>query len=242
MRQIFRIARQVAPTVMFFDQLEAIAPIRGSACRLDDHRSRGQPASGRARRCRAALPRHRARRHQPHRPDRSFDPAAGPFRRAHRGRPARRGGAASVSWKSACARRVPRERSPRKRSSKRSCRSPKASPARQLKQLCDDAKRTAIKRTDFTKVAAPTVADMLEAMGRRAPKNNTETTMAEIERTRERERPPLAGQSLRADFALRAASSSSATRTARSWSGAGRARCSWRARASCAISSIRSPS
>ena len=28
-RQIFRIARQVAPTVVFFDQLEAIAPIRG---------------------------------------------------------------------------------------------------------------------------------------------------------------------------------------------------------------------
>ena len=29
-RQIFRIARQVAPTVIFFDQLEAIAPIRGA--------------------------------------------------------------------------------------------------------------------------------------------------------------------------------------------------------------------
>ena len=29
-RQIFRIARQVAPTVVFFDQLEAIAPIRGA--------------------------------------------------------------------------------------------------------------------------------------------------------------------------------------------------------------------
>src|SRR5438105_7367050 len=28
-RQIFRIARQVAPAVIFFDQLEAIAPIRG---------------------------------------------------------------------------------------------------------------------------------------------------------------------------------------------------------------------
>ena len=28
-RQIFRIARQVAPTVIFFDQLDAIAPIRG---------------------------------------------------------------------------------------------------------------------------------------------------------------------------------------------------------------------
>ncbi len=29
-RQIFRIARQVAPTVIFFDQLDAIAPIRGA--------------------------------------------------------------------------------------------------------------------------------------------------------------------------------------------------------------------
>ena len=29
LRQIFRIARQVAPTVIFFDQLDAIAPIRG---------------------------------------------------------------------------------------------------------------------------------------------------------------------------------------------------------------------
>jgi transitional endoplasmic reticulum ATPase len=33
-----------------------------------------------------------------------------------------------------------------------------------LKQLCDDAKRAAIKRTNFTKVAAPTVADMREAI------------------------------------------------------------------------------
>ena len=30
MRQIFRIARQVAPTVIFFDQLDAIAPVRGA--------------------------------------------------------------------------------------------------------------------------------------------------------------------------------------------------------------------
>jgi transitional endoplasmic reticulum ATPase len=29
-RQIFRIARQVAPTVIFFDQLDAIAPVRGT--------------------------------------------------------------------------------------------------------------------------------------------------------------------------------------------------------------------
>ena len=30
MRQIFRIARQVAPTVIFFDQLDSITPVRGA--------------------------------------------------------------------------------------------------------------------------------------------------------------------------------------------------------------------
>jgi ATPases of the AAA+ class len=50
LRQIFRIARQVAPTVIFFDQLDAIAPIRGVNVRLDDHRPRGRPVAGRARR------------------------------------------------------------------------------------------------------------------------------------------------------------------------------------------------
>jgi transitional endoplasmic reticulum ATPase len=34
----------------------------------------------------------------------------------------------------------------------------------QIKQLCDTAKRTAIKRTGFTQVAAPTVADLLQAL------------------------------------------------------------------------------
>src|SRR5207248_8965284 len=33
-----------------------------------------------------------------------------------------------------------------------------------LRQVCDDAKRAAIKRTGFTKVAAPTVADMRAAL------------------------------------------------------------------------------
>jgi SpoVK/Ycf46/Vps4 family AAA+-type ATPase len=33
-----------------------------------------------------------------------------------------------------------------------------------LKQVCDDAKRAAIKRTNFSQVAAPTVADMREAL------------------------------------------------------------------------------
>jgi transitional endoplasmic reticulum ATPase len=35
-----------------------------------------------------------------------------------------------------------------------------------LKQMCDDAKRAAIKRTGFTEVAAPTTADMLAALQR----------------------------------------------------------------------------
>jgi transitional endoplasmic reticulum ATPase len=34
----------------------------------------------------------------------------------------------------------------------------------QIKQLCDTAKRSAIKRTGFTQVAAPTVADLLQAL------------------------------------------------------------------------------
>jgi transitional endoplasmic reticulum ATPase len=33
-----------------------------------------------------------------------------------------------------------------------------------LRQLCDDAKRGAIRRTGFTQVAAPTVADMLQVL------------------------------------------------------------------------------
>jgi transitional endoplasmic reticulum ATPase len=33
-----------------------------------------------------------------------------------------------------------------------------------LRQLCDDAKRSAIRRTGFTQVAAPTVADILQAL------------------------------------------------------------------------------
>jgi transitional endoplasmic reticulum ATPase len=34
----------------------------------------------------------------------------------------------------------------------------------QLRQLCDEAKRIAIKRTGFTKAAAPTVDDVLQAL------------------------------------------------------------------------------
>jgi transitional endoplasmic reticulum ATPase len=33
-----------------------------------------------------------------------------------------------------------------------------------LRQLCDDAKRSAIRRTGFTKVAAPTATDILQAL------------------------------------------------------------------------------
>jgi ATP-dependent 26S proteasome regulatory subunit len=46
-----------------------------------------------------------------------------------------------------------------------------------LRQLCDEAKRTAIKRTNFTTVAAPTIADMQQALdnqrdGKQAGDNN----------------------------------------------------------------------
>jgi hypothetical protein len=45
----------------------------------------------------------------------------------------------------------------------------------QIKQLCDTAKRTAMKRTGFTEVAAPTVADVLAALKveRQREKGNT---------------------------------------------------------------------
>ncbi len=93
------------------------------ACRLDDHRPRGQPAAGRARRRRAALARDRARRHQPHRPDRSVDPAAGPLRRAHRGRAARRRGAqADPRGVPAHARQRRHRRRDRRHRRSRSCR------------------------------------------------------------------------------------------------------------------------
>jgi len=38
----------------------------------------------------------------------------------------------------------------------------------QLRALCDEAKRIAIKRTGFTKAAAPTVEDILQALGKDA--------------------------------------------------------------------------
>ena len=39
----------------------------------------------------------------------------------------------------------------------------------QLRHLCDEAKRIAIKRTGFTKAAAPTVEDMLAALAAERP-------------------------------------------------------------------------
>ena len=56
-RHIFRIARQVAPSVIFFDQLDADRAGARPARRIDDHRPRGQPVARRARRRRAALAR-----------------------------------------------------------------------------------------------------------------------------------------------------------------------------------------
>ena len=95
-----------------------------------------------------------------------------------------------------------------------------------LKQLCDDAKRAAIKRTNFTKVAAPTVADMREAIeAERAEKKHGETTMAEIERTRERERPPLADNPYERVMRAARGACSSATRPGRSWCARRSARC-----------------
>ena len=165
-RQIFRIARQVAPTVVFFDQLEAIAPVRGAhAGSMTTDRVVSQllaELDGVEQLSRVIVlgATNRIDLIDP------VDPAAGPLRRAHPGRTARRRGAQADH------RGVPAH-----------CAAPATSTAPRsativaaivpltegysgatLKQLCDDAKRAAIKRTNFTKVAAPTVADMREAI------------------------------------------------------------------------------
>ena len=161
------------------------------ACRLDDHRPRGEPAAGRARRRRAALARDRARRHQPHRPDRSVDPAARAASACTSRSACRMPPSASRSCE-VCLRGTRRCRQRSRRSSTAVVPLTDGYSGATLRQLCDDAKRAAIKRTNFTKVAAPTVADMREAIDAQRAEKQRKTRMAEIERTRERERPPLA--------------------------------------------------
>ena len=162
-RQIFRIARQVAPTVVFFDQLEAIAPIRGQhAGSMTTDRVVSQllaELDGVEQLSRVIV------LGATNRID-LIDPSIL--------RPGRFGVHIAVGLPDA----------EERRGILRICLRTAISgggdgieaiieavtpltdgfSGAQIKQLCDTAKRTAIKRTGFTQVAAPTVADMLQAL------------------------------------------------------------------------------
>jgi transitional endoplasmic reticulum ATPase len=163
-RQIFRIARQVAPTVIFFDQLDAIAPVRGQhAGSMTTDRVVSQllaELDGVEQLSRVIV------LGATNRID-LIDPSIL--------RPGRFGVHIAIGLPDAEARReilsialrtatrddaraiepiietvVPRT---------------EGYSGAQLRALCDEAKRIAIKRTGFTKAAAPTVGDVLQAMG-----------------------------------------------------------------------------
>jgi transitional endoplasmic reticulum ATPase len=160
-RQVFRIARQVAPAVIFFDQLEAIAPIRGAhAGSMTTDRVVSQllaELDGVEQLSRVIV------LGATNRID-LIDPSIL--------RPGRFGVHIAVGLPDDDARR----------DILRIClRTATPNPelaaiiealtpltegfsGARLRQLCDDAKRTAIKRTGFKEVAAPTVADMLQAL------------------------------------------------------------------------------
>ncbi len=162
-RQVFRIARQVAPTVIFFDQLEAIAPIRGQhSGSMTTDRVVSQllaELDGVEQLSRVIV------LGATNRMD-LIDPSIL--------RPGRFGVHIAVGLPDLEARR----------DILRICLSTAntaGAPAlksivdavapltegfsgARLRQLCDDAKRTAIKRTGFTQIAAPTIEDLLQAI------------------------------------------------------------------------------
>jgi SpoVK/Ycf46/Vps4 family AAA+-type ATPase len=162
-RQVFRIARQVAPAVIFFDQLEAIAPIRGQhsgsmttdrvvsqlLAELDGvEQLSGVIVLGATNRIDL------------------IDPSIL--------RPGRFGVHIAVGLPDAQARRdilriclrtaVAAERPELSSIIEAATPLTEGFSGARLRQLCDDAKRSAIRRTGFTQVAAPTVADMLAAL------------------------------------------------------------------------------
>jgi transitional endoplasmic reticulum ATPase len=162
-RQVFRIARQVAPTVIFFDQLEAIAPIRGQhlgsmttdrvvsqlLAELDGvEQLSGVIVLGATNRVDL------------------IDPSIL--------RPGRFGVHIAVGLPDAPARRdilrICLRTTIAADEAELSAIIAAATPLTEgfsgarLRQLCDDAKRSAIRRTGFTQVATPTVADMLRAL------------------------------------------------------------------------------
>jgi len=162
-RQIFRIARQVAPTVIFFDQLEAIAPIRGQhSGSMTTDRVVGQllaELDGVEQLSRVIV------LGATNRID-LIDPSIL--------RPGRFGLHIAVGLPSAAERKEILRIGLRTANSEKSPELEKIVEAitpktdgfsgARLKQLCDDAKRIALRRTGFKDVAAPTVADALEAL------------------------------------------------------------------------------
>ena len=166
-RQIFRIARQVAPTVIFFDQLDAIAPVRGQhSGSMTTDRVVSQllaELDGVEQLSRVIV------LGATNRID-LIDPSIL--------RPGRFGVHIAVGLPDAAARRQIMAIALRSASGGAGSldaiidaivpRTEKFSGA-QLRHLCDEAKRIAIKRTGFTKAAAPTVEDMLAALAAERP-------------------------------------------------------------------------
>ena len=162
-RQIFRIARQVAPTVVFFDQLEAITPIRGQHIgSMTTDRVVSQllaELDGVEQLSRVIV------LGATNRID-LIDPSIL--------RPGRFGVHIPVGLPDAEARKEILRICLRTEStgggSELAAIIEAVTPltsgfsGARLRQLCDDAKRTAIKRTGFTQIAAPTVADALAAL------------------------------------------------------------------------------
>jgi transitional endoplasmic reticulum ATPase len=162
-RQIFRIARQVAPAVVFFDQLEAIAPIRGQhsgAMTTDRVVSQLLAELDGVEQLSRVIVLGATNRID------LIDPSVL--------RPGRFGVHIAVNLPDA----------EERLEILRICLSTASSESNtaidgiietvtpltggfsgaRLRQLCDEAKRVAMKRTGFTQIAAPTVADVLQAL------------------------------------------------------------------------------
>ncbi len=163
LRQIFRIARQVAPTVIFFDQLDAIAPIRGvNVGSMTTDRVVGQllaELDGVEQLSRVIV------LGATNRID-LIDPSVL--------RPGRFGVHIAVGLPDAPARaeilrlglRTPKLEARKEIDAivKKIVPMTKGFSGARLRQLCDESKRNAMKRTGFTQVAAPTIADVLVAL------------------------------------------------------------------------------
>jgi len=163
LRQIFRIARQVAPTVIFFDQLDAIAPIRGvNVGSMTTDRVVGQllaELDGVEQLSRVIV------LGATNRID-LIDPSVL--------RPGRFGVHIAVGLPDAKARaeilhlglRTPKLEARKEIDAivKKIAPMTRGFSGARLRQLCDESKRNAMKRTGFTQVAAPTIADVLVAL------------------------------------------------------------------------------